>query len=206
MQIDDILAVNGLSIEQLAAYSYKSGLGLSLVRTIHRFDKDALLQDLFNYTSYLEDIDIASQVALDYRIKCYESIVNKYNRYYPNAQACKVFNDILGFRAFCGDYTDIINSKSDILHIVDMSHGKAKDDGYRGVHVYFQLDNFHYPIEIQFNTLFDRQLNDWLHDYVYKRDYPLSVGQLLRDKYEHEVIKTETEFKEVLYGLCSSEE
>lgn len=33
-----------------------------------------------------------------------------------------------------------------------MSHGKANDDGYRGVHVYYQLDNFHYPIEIQYNT------------------------------------------------------
>ena len=44
-----------------------------------------------------------------------------------------------------------------------MSHGKSVDDGYRGVHLYFQKDNLHYPIEIQFNTLYDRQLNNWLH-------------------------------------------
>ena len=87
-----------------------------------------------------------------------------------------------------------------------MSTGKRNDDGYRGVHVYFQVDNFHYPIEIQFNTLFDRQLNDWLHDYVYKRNYPLSYGQQLREKYEHEVIKSESEFKEVFYGLCGCKE
>ena len=40
-----------------------------------------------------------------------------------------------------------------------MSNGKAVDDGYRGVHVYYQKSGKHYPIEIQFNTLFDRQLN-----------------------------------------------
>ena len=45
-----------------------------------------------------------------------------------------------------------------------MSKGKSNDDGYRGVHVYYQKDNKHYPIEIQFNTYSDRQLNDWLHD------------------------------------------
>ena len=31
-----------------------------------------------------------------------------------------------------------------------MSKGKSNDDGYRGVHVYYQKDNKHYPIEIQF--------------------------------------------------------
>lgn len=33
---------------------------------------------------------------------------------------------------------------------------------------YYQKDNYHYPIEIQFNTYYDRQLNDWLHDKFYK--------------------------------------
>ena len=49
-----------------------------------------------------------------------------------------------------------------------MSNGKAADDGYRGVHAYYQKSGKHYPIEIQFNTLFDRQLNNRLHDYLYK--------------------------------------
>ncbi len=34
-----------------------------------------------------------------------------------------------------------------------MSNGKAADDGYRGVHAYYQKSGKHYPIEIQFNTL-----------------------------------------------------
>ena len=29
-----------------------------------------------------------------------------------------------------------------------MSAGKANDDGYRGIHVNYQKDGHHYPIEI----------------------------------------------------------
>lgn len=82
-----------------------------------------------------------------------------------------------------------------------MSAGKANDDGYRGVHLYFQLDNRHYPIEIQYNTLYDRQFNNWLHEYVYKKDYPLSVGQKLRQNYENGLIKNSDDFMEAL-KLC----
>ena len=72
----------------------------------------------------------------------------KYKRYYPEHQARKVFNDILGFRAFCDSYSDILNFKSDEFKIVNLTSGKSNDDGYRGVHVYYQKDNSHYPIEI----------------------------------------------------------
>lgn len=82
-----------------------------------------------------------------------------------------------------------------------MSAGKANDDGYRGVHLYFQLDNRHYPIEIQYNTLYDRQFNNWLHEYVYKKDYPLNVGQKLRRNYENGLIKNSDDFMEAL-KLC----
>lgn len=67
---------------------------------------------------------------------------------------------------------------------VDMSHGKAKDDGYRGVHIYFQPDHFHFPIETQANTYYDRQLNNRLHKYLYKREYPDSIGRTLWSEYE----------------------
>ena len=42
------------------------------------------------------------------------------------------------------------------IRIVDMSKEKENDDDYRGVHVYYQKGIFHYPIEIQFNTYYDR--------------------------------------------------
>ena len=76
-----------------------------------------------------------------------------------------------------------------------MSNGKAHDDGYRGVHVYFQRKSTCYPIEIQFNTLYDRQLNNWLHDYLYKKSYPDEVGKTLRN---------EIQFEEALKNVLSN--
>ena len=84
-----------------------------------------------------------------------------------------------------------------------MTEGKSHDDGYRGVHIYYQKDNYHYPIEVQFNTLYDRQLNNWLHDYIYKKDYPDSTGRFLRECYEQGKIRTEDDFLEVLKCVTS---
>lgn len=80
------------------------------------------------------------------------------------------------------------------VRVADMSSGKAREDGYRGVHVYFQLSAFHYPIEIQYNTYYDRQNNHWLHKYVYKRGYGIDVGCALRRAYEAAKIRNENEF------------
>jgi len=84
-----------------------------------------------------------------------------------------------------------------------MTHGKAKDDGYRGIHVYYQLDGYHYPIEIQYNTYYDRQFNNWLHKYIYKKSYDSSVGSQLRKIYEDGLIQTERKFREVLSNVLS---
>ena len=32
---------------------------------------------------------------------------------------------------------------------MDLRKGKADDDGYRGIHLYYKQDNFHYVIEVQ---------------------------------------------------------
>ena len=62
--------------------------------------------------------------------------------------------------------------------------------------MYYQKSGKHYPIEIQFNTLFDRQLNNWLHNYLYKKSYPIETGCIMREKYESGLIRNENEFKE----------
>jgi putative GTP pyrophosphokinase len=112
---------------------------------------------------------------------------------------------MLGFRTLCDNYEEVIElDESEYIRVADMSAGKAHDDGYRGVHVYFQLDNFHYPIEIQYNTYYDRQLNNWLHKYLYKKSSDNEVGKLLRHYYENAKIRTEDEFKEVLNDVLSS--
>ena len=125
---------------------------------------------------------------------------------YPDHQTRKVFNDVLGFRAFCDSYDQILDEDSSQFRIADMSSGKAVDDGYRGVHVYYQKSGKHYPIEIQFNTLFDGQLNNWLHDYLYKKSYPIETGCIMREKYESGLIRNEHEFKEVLNNVLSGSE
>lgn len=92
------------------------------------------------------------------------------------------------------------------VRIVDMSHGKANDDGYRGVHIYYQPNHFFYPIEIQANTYYDRQLNNWLHKYLYKKGYSDSLGRMLRRKYENGKILCEREFEEELKHVLSCSE
>ena len=113
----------------------------------------------------------------------------------------KVFNDILGFRGFCDDYQDLIEAESVVFRTVDMTQGKANDDGYRGVHLYYQKDNFHYPIEVQFNTLFDRQINNWLHSYLYKKNYPNEIGRELRRQYEEGRIRKREDFERELNNV-----
>ena len=115
-----------------------------------------------------------------------------------------MFNDILGFRAFCDSYAAVLKLSREKFRIADMSNGKAHDDGYRGVHVYFQRKSTCYPIEIQFNTLYDRQLNNWLHDYLYKKSYPDEVGKTLRKMYEAGEIRNENEFEEALKNVLSN--
>lgn len=88
-----------------------------------------------------------------------------------------------------------------MFHVADMSKGKSDDDGYRGVHLYFQKDNSYYPIEIQFNTLYDRQLNNWLHEYLYKKNFLDNVGKIMRKAYEAGKIKNVMEFEEVLNNV-----
>ena len=201
---EQLLKLNGLSPEILDALSFESKLGIPLKKNLHYFDKDLLLQELNDMTEWLDDQEVLAEIALDYRIKCLDSIVLKYNRYYPDHQTRKVFNDILGFRAFCDNYDYVLAFESDQFRVADMSGGKANDDGYRGVHVYYQKTGRHYPIEIQFNTLFDRQLNNWLHDYLYKKDLPDSIGREMRNKYECGLIKNENDFKEVLNDVLSN--
>lgn len=203
---EQLLKMNGLSSETLEALSYRSKLGIPLKRNLHYFDKDLLIRELLEMTDWLLEQDVLANTALDYRVKSLESILNKYERYYPDHQTRKVFNDILGFRGFCDDYAELLQGKAELFRVADMSKGKANDDGYRGVHVYYQLSGYHYPIEIQFNTLYDRQLNNWLHKYLYKKNYPDSVGRELRMRYEAGRIREEEDFRKELEDVLSDSE
>ena len=203
----DILKRDGLSVEILRDLSYQSKLGTNLKKNLRYFNQQSLFAELRAVNEWYSETDMLSEVALDYRIKSLQSAIAKYDRYYPDHQVRKVFDDLLGFRSLCDNYHGITKLQEiDHFRIADMSNGKAHDDGYRGIHVYFQLSGTHYPIEIQYNTYFDRQLNNWLHKYVYKKNYTQSIGCHLRGQYECGKIATEDDFKEVLLDVLHRSE
>ena len=202
--MEDILKKDGLSLELLRDLSYQSALGVRLKKNLHYFDKNALFEELVLVNKWYDTCELLRGVVIDYRIKSIQSAMMKYDRYYPDHQTAKVFNDMLGFRTLCDSYGEILDMAAlDKIRVADMTGGKAKDDGYRGVHVYFQMSSFHYPIEIQYNTFYDRQLNNWLHKYVYKRKYENHIGSMLRWAYEDAGIRNESEFTEVLGSVLS---
>ena len=195
-----------LSIEILDSLSYKTNLAVSMKRTLRHFNKQDVLQDIRNAREWYNTQAIIYKLPIDLRIKSIGSAELKFNRY-PDSTFSRVFNDILGFRSICSNYEEVISLETEEkIRIVDMSKGKKNDDGYRGVHVYYQKDNFHYPIEIQFNTYYDRQFNDWMHDLFYKRGYDDAIGRYLRKSYEDGKIRTVEEFKEVLANVLSNSE
>lgn len=200
--IEDILKKDGLSLKILGELSFHSNMNINLKKNLHYFDKEVLFDELKKINKWYDTCEYLHDFTIDYRIKSIQSAFLKYARYYPDHQAGKVFNDMLGFRTLCDNYESVLLLKScKQIRIADMSGGKAHDDGYRGVHVYFQSDNFHYPIEIQYNTYYDRQMNNWLHKYIYKKSYDNSIGQHLRRAYENAEIRNEKEFKEGLKNV-----
>lgn len=202
--MSNILQRDGLTIDLLGKLSYKSKLGINLKKNLHYFDKESLFAELVEINSWYDECEELHELPLDYRIKSVQSAILKYNRYYPDHQTRKVFDDLLGFRSLCDNYDDVLAlRKIPELRIADLSNGKANDDGYRGIHVYFQMDGSHYPIEIQYNTYYDRQFNNWLHKYIYKKNYENLVGLQLRKMYENAKIQTEQDFKEALKHVLS---
>ncbi|MBB3280031.1 hypothetical protein [Slackia isoflavoniconvertens] len=200
----EILERDGLSLEELKMLSFQSNLGISLKKNLHYFDQSQLLEELDEVRRWYLMQPQLSDLPIDYRIKSQQSIELKFSRYYPDHQVRKVFNDILGFRSLVDSYKPLLDfSLSDSIRIADMSLGKAHDDGYRGVHVYYQRSGFCYPIEIQYNTFYDRQFNNWLHKYTYKRVLDVRVGARLRLLYERGKIRNEEQFVRSIRDVLS---
>lgn len=200
----EILFHDGLSVEILMELSYKSCLGVNLKKNLHYFDKEAMMEEISDIIEWYDNKSVLHSLSIDYRVKSMQSAIRKFNKNYPDHQARKVFDDLLGFRSLCDNYNGISSLKnSDRFRIADLTNGKSVDDGYRGVHAYFQMDNFCYPIEIQYNTYYDRQFNNWLHKYLYKKQYGAETGQRLRFLYDNGRIKNELEFTEALKNVLS---
>lgn len=131
---ENVLKKDGLSLALLRNLSYQSDLGIRLKKNLHYFDKDLLFAELLRINRWYDTCEYLHEIPIDYRIKSIQSAMLKYERYYPDHQAAKVFNDMLGFRTFCDNYEDVLRLKAcEYIRMADMSGGKAQDDGYRGV-------------------------------------------------------------------------
>ena len=97
--MSNILQRDGITIETLQRLSYRSELGISLKKNLHYFDRNALFQELIAVNEWYDECAELHELALDYRIKSVQSAMMKYDRYYPDHQARKVFDDLLGFRS-----------------------------------------------------------------------------------------------------------
>lgn len=112
-------------------------------------------------------------------------------------------NDLLGFRSIVDSYESVLALSGSDFKVVNLSAGKPIDDGYRGVHLYYVREARCYPIELQYNTFFDRQLNNWLHKYLYKKTIDSSIGAFLRMRYEAGLIHDEAQFRRELADALS---
>ena len=66
---EQLLKMNGLSVEILNALSFESHLGIPLKKNLHYFDKELLIEELVAMTEWLDEQEILSGIALDYRVK-----------------------------------------------------------------------------------------------------------------------------------------
>ena len=183
----------------LGNISYRSELGKSLKNTLRKFNKDELFDELDTMISYFTEYATEEAIPHENRIKSLQSCELKYEKYFPAGPVEKTFNDILGLRIVIDDY-EVFDQLElpDHVKVADMRNGKANDDGYRGIHLYYQKDHYHYPIEVQFVTAHDRQFNEWLHIYVYKYIADENVGIHLRQLYDTGKITKESQFVEEL--------
>ncbi|MDW8802487.1 hypothetical protein P8V03_15165 [Clostridium sp. A1-XYC3] len=196
----------GISEELLDKLSFESKLGKSLKNTLRKFEKNDLINEILDLKEFYESTDLLKGVNFPYRVKSIQSCLLKYEKYYPHIEVNKCFNDILGIRIILNDYSEALEQDLSIFKVANMINGKANDDGYRGLHLYYQKTNKYYPIEIQINTKHDRTMNDWLHVHLYKYEKNSTIGELLRRKYDSGEIKNESGFREVLKNVLSSSE
>ena len=101
MEHIDTLKKDGLTLQLLEQLSYKSELGINLKKNLHYFDKQKLFDELAKVSEWYDASPYLHDITIDYRIKSIQSAHLKYERYYPDHQAAKVFNDMLGFRKLC---------------------------------------------------------------------------------------------------------
>ncbi|MDN5343501.1 MAG: hypothetical protein PWP28_2381 [Oceanotoga sp.] len=159
----------------------------SLRKTIENFDINEVFDNMLSFYEIIEKYDIngiidhfdSSEMNVSYRLKSLESLKIKWNKNIGKSkQLREVCNDSLAFRI-------IVNiEKERVLEIIEKVYKydkgfevvdfykdhKSKDDGYRGIHLYFRFNPKSFPVEIQIWNRKDAILNYYTHEIIYKSD------------------------------------
>ena len=110
------------------------------------------------------------------RVKANNSIEDKIDRYCKKKERGKVpinscFNDLLGFRIILYEKIDYdVIQKFIKSHFPKLKCINSSKDEYKAIHVYFYIDNFSLPWELQIWNIEDEQTNLESHK-KYKQDY-----------------------------------
>ena len=189
--MDDGLEV--ITEDILSKLAYKNGLGKNLRRTtIRKIEIEDIIEDVMKYKMELlrmgEFLELGGK-----RLKSIQSIKLKYEKYLgkEGRTIASCFNDILSIRLNLGEYPNQIPG---YLRKVDMRNGKRIDDGYRAIHLYYQKDNYHYPIEIQIWAGKDIMFNQWSHTSLYKYSDDPNIGKKIKQLYDEGKINNKAEF------------
>ena len=164
------------SKEILDAISIKSSYGRSMNKLKITDDLvNCVMADVISYECLVQNSDVLKDYA--FRVKAEDSIMRKIERY-PDKDAKQIFNDVLSLRLIVDEYPE---TYPDYFRVVDMSEGKADNDGYRGVHLYYKRDNYSYTIEIQLWSKEHQEFNTWMHRKGYK-----TVDDILNNRFKKE--------------------
>ena len=180
--------------EQLQEISCLSSFGKSL-------NKQSLTQELLDCAIkdsarfYNELLEVPFLYGYCWRVKSEQSIRLKYEKGLKNQLRFNtVFNDIVGIRIKVPEYPTNFPS---YYRVVDMRKGKKHYDGYKAIHLYYKMDNYHYQVEIQLWSAKDYDFNNWSHSYGYKT---LDDSELvkLRELCDSGVITSKEQFREAV--------
>ncbi|MGL5725977.1 hypothetical protein [Cetobacterium sp.] len=119
---------------------------------------------------------MTSLARFTYRLKTYDSMKKKWDKYLEfGKKFYKGCNDLLGIRFI------VDSSEEELIEMIEMfknikecevinfyTNTKTRDDGYRGIHVYFRYNRKCFPIELQFWTRKDALLHFYSHEVIYK--------------------------------------
>lgn len=179
-------------LEELERWSFETSLQQSTNKmSVNESIVEIVKADALAYCDkLLYDPSIGEYI---YRVKSSDSIISKNHRH-PTLRFQSLFNDILGIRIHCKDYPIKI---PDYYRVVDLRKGKAQDDGYRAMHLYYKKSNFHYIIEVQLWADSDFEFNSWTHASTYKYTDP-EISRKLRKLYDDGIIISESDFRREL--------